>query len=164
MTPERWRAVDRVLEAALDLDGHARAEFLQRACADDDALRGEVEPLLRAHEQAADFLTAPPVAEMAELFDRDRYEDLSGQMIGAYLLARELGRGGMGVVYLATRADDAYQKQVAVKLVWPSPQNDELLRRFRRERQILANLYHPHIARLLDGGRTEQGWPYLVME
>ena len=88
----------------------------------------------------------------------------AGRRIGPYQTLREIGRGGMGVVWLATRADDAYQKQVAIKLVWPGPESGEVLRRFRQERQILANLEHPNIARMLDGGTTEEGWPYVVME
>ncbi len=86
------------------------------------------------------------------------------QHIGPYRIEREIGRGGMGVVYLASRSDDAYYKQVAIKLLHANLQNDEVVRRFRGERQILASLEHPNIARLLDGGTTESGEPYIVME
>src|SRR5262249_54423313 len=84
--------------------------------------------------------------------------------VGPYRLIRELGRGGMGTVYLAERADEQYQTKVAIKLVRPGMDTDFILQRFRRERQILAHLQHPHIARLLDGGATDDGLPYIVME
>lgn len=81
-----------------------------------------------------------------------------GRRIGAYRIRREIEHGGMGTVYLAVRDDDAYQKEVAIKLVWPGWNRDEMMRRFLRERRILARLEHPHIARLLDGGTTEGCW------
>ena len=164
MTPEQWQKIDHLLEMTLDLPAGERAIFLEQACAGDAGLRAEIETLLRAHDQATGFIERPPATEMAEVFDMGGREDLSGQRIGPYQLISELGRGGMGVVYLAARADDEFRKQVAIKLVGYGPQNAPVMRRFRRERQILASLDHPNIARLLDGGRTEQGWPYLVME
>src|SRR5262249_6064878 len=91
-------------------------------------------------------------------------DDQTGRRAGQYRLMREIGRGGMGVVYLAARADEAYDQEGAVKLVWPGPDAIGVGQRFRQERRILARLNHPHIARLLDGGATEDGQPYLVME
>jgi eukaryotic-like serine/threonine-protein kinase len=164
MTPTRWQQVDRLLEGALELSPAERETFLARSCDGDDALRQEVLSLLAGSEQAEDFFAEPPVDEVAEVFRSEESAFAPGKLIGPYRILRELGRGGMGLVLLAVRADDAYQKQVAIKLVSPSPLQPEVLRRFRRERQILANLEHPNIARLLDGGTTEQGWPYVVME
>ena len=94
----------------------------------------------------------------------DSVERLPGRRIGPYRILREIGHGGMGTVYLAERADGQYRKRVAIKLVNPHLGTAEILRRFRNERQVLAALDHPNIARLLDGGTTEDGRPYLVME
>ncbi|MEP7338924.1 MAG: serine/threonine-protein kinase, partial [Acidobacteriota bacterium] len=164
MTPARWQQIDRLLDEALDLPAEDRAAFLTQACHDDEDLRQQVEQILAGQEGADAIFENSPGSAMAEVFRGQTITALGGQKIGPYQILNEIGRGGMGVVYRAVRADDEYRQEVAIKLVWPGPQNTELLRRFRRERQILANLDHPHIARLLDGGRTEQGWPYLVME
>ncbi|HQR36640.1 MAG TPA: protein kinase [Blastocatellia bacterium] len=164
MTPARWQQIDQLLDTVLDLPAAERAAFLAENCNGDETLRREVAQMLAADNESVEFFEAGPVGTMAEVFQGQTITDLGGQKIGPYQLLNEVGRGGMGVVYRAVRADDEYRQQVAIKLVWPGPQNAELLRRFRRERQILANLDHPNIARLLDGGSTEQGWPYLVME
>jgi WD40 repeat protein/predicted Ser/Thr protein kinase len=159
---EQWQRIDRLLDQALELRPRERGAFLDRACADDLELRREAESLLAASDQAANFLDSPalPALDTSD----DQAASLTGQAFGPYCLSREIGRGGMGVVYLAARFDDEFQKQVAVKLVQSGPRNKDLLLRFRRERQILANLEHPNIARLLDGGTTAQGQPFLVME
>ena len=91
-------------------------------------------------------------------------QGMEGRQLHAYKLIREIGQGGMGTVYLAERVDGAYCKQVAIKLVSPGSNSGEILERFRRERQILASLDHPNIARLIDGGSTDEGLPYFVME
>ncbi len=157
----RWLRIEYLFYAALELqDG--RAAFLDEACGDDDELRREVESLLHSSGQTMGFLQKP-VLEAAKQIAAQ--ETLPGKRIGAYQLLRVLGEGGMGKVYLAARADDLYQKQVAIKTVSLGlGQNQVLLLRFGSERQILANLDHPNIARLLDGGVTEDGLPYLVME
>lgn len=162
MTPERWRKIDRIFDDALGLEARERARFLDNACAADIELRSEVESLIAASERSGKFIESPFLFA-AEACDGDAVS-MSGQLVGQYRLLREIGQGGMGVVYLAVRADDEFKKQVAIKLVQPGPHNRKLLRRFRRERQILATLDHPNIARLLDGGTTGQGVPYLVME
>lgn len=164
ITPERWRQVDQLLDEALELDPAEIPSFLNRVCDGDDALRRELESLLNAHQQADDFIEAPPQAAIETLLPVAHPSDATGQMIGPYRILSEIGRGGMGVVYKAVRADVEYRKEVAIKLVWTSPHNTQLIKRFRRERQILANLDHPNIARLLDGGTSEQGLPYVVME
>jgi eukaryotic-like serine/threonine-protein kinase len=164
MTPARWQQVDRLLEAALELPAAERTAFLAQVCDGDEELRQEVWSLLAGGEQAEDFFEASPVDAVAEMLRQAEAVYAPGSKIGPYRILRELGRGGMGLVLLAVRADDAFQKQVAIKLVSPGPLQSEMLRRFRRERQILADLEHPNIARLLDGGTTEQGWPYVVME
>ncbi len=157
----RWLRIEYLLYAALEL-GDGRAAFLDEACAGDVELRKEVESLLYSSGQTMGFLHQP-VLQAAQQIATE--EELSGKRIGAYQLLRLLGEGGMGKVYLAARADDLYKKEVAIKTVQGGlGQSRALLLRFRSERQILANLDHPNIARLLDGGITDDGLPYLVME
>ena len=125
--------------------------------------RADVERLLAAHDRAGDFIQAPAVALAAALGPAEEVVP-TGRRIGVYRIVREIGRGGMGTVYLAERADDAFTQQVAIKLIKRGMDTDQVLARFRAERQILASLDHPNIARLLDGGTTDDGLPYFVME
>jgi WD40 repeat protein/serine/threonine protein kinase len=162
MTPERWQRINEVLDAVLEREEVERAGVLAHECADDRTLRREVESLLSSLKQAGGFMEEPPVESVAEMFDGGRF--VVGQSIGPYKVLSEIGRGGMGMVYLAERADKTYSKLVAIKLVRPGPYYPEVMQRFRLERQILADLDHPNIARLLDGGTTEGGLPYVVME
>jgi eukaryotic-like serine/threonine-protein kinase len=153
--PSREREL---FDQAVALPRDERETFLDAACSD-PALRARVAELLRAHERlGTSFLNTPALELNTASVGR------VGRRLGAYAIAREIGRGGMGAVYLASRADDEFQKAVAIKIVAAPLGDATLLRRFRRERQILAALEHPHIARLLDGGTTEEGLPYLVME
>jgi eukaryotic-like serine/threonine-protein kinase len=163
MTPERWQQVKHALDEAIALDVESRPPYLDRIGAADPELRSEVETLLNHHQQAAsEFLKEPPIdGELhAQIASRSRV----GSRVGVYELLEEIGQGGMGSVYRAARADGQYEKQVAVKLVRTGHDTASVLERFRHERQILASLDHPNIARLLDGGTTEDGIPYLVME
>jgi eukaryotic-like serine/threonine-protein kinase len=168
MTPERWKKVEEIFNAAVEKSAQERPLFLDETCGEDSQLRGEVERLLALDQEAGDFIEAPiAVSQITHLVDFPFTEQtftLIGQQIGAYLLEREIGRGGMGAVYLATRADNEFSKRVAIKLVKRGMDTDFIIRRFRNERQILANLDHPNIARLLDGGTTQDGLPYFVME
>lgn len=174
MRPERWQLVEQLLEAALEQPPAARPSFLVQASNGDDELRREVESLLQADEQASHFLDDPILADIStaplnlhndeDIATADDLPSLIGKRIGAYKIERELGRGGMGAVYLAVRADSMFQKRVAIKIVKRGMDTDFILRRFRRERQILATLNHPNVASLLDGGSTSDGLPYFVME
>lgn len=157
----RWLRIEYIFYAALELED-GRESFLDEACGGDTDLRNEVESLLRSAGQTMGFLREPVLQAAHQV---TAAEELSGKRIGAYQLLRLLGEGGMGKVYLAARADDLYRKEVAIKTVQGGlGQNRTMLLRFRSERQILANLDHPNIARLLDGGITDEGLPYLVME
>ena len=147
-----------LFDRAIDLAPPERDALLERECPDLDR-RARVRALLAAHDRAGDSFLAQSAGELATAAI-----GRSGRRLGAYQIIREIGRGGMGAVYLATRADDTFHKQVAIKIVAAPLGDEDLLRRFRRERQILAELEHPLIARLLDGGATEEGLPYLVME
>ena len=164
MNPHRWQQAKQVLNEALDQAPAEQTAFISRACADDLDLRHEVESLLRAHHRADGFIETPVVDDVFRLVDSDQQEIPGGRRIGQYQVIRKLGDGGMGAVYLAARADDQFQKQVAIKVVRFGLDNQFVINRFLSERQILANLEHPNIARLIDGGTTEAGLPYLVME
>ena len=162
-----WRQVFDVLDQALDLPAEGRELFVRRTCRGNPALGAEVARLL-AHADRASVLDTP-AAEFAAPFLHDlppeADESASGARIGVYCIVRELGHGGMGTVYLAERADEQYHKTVALKVLrgW-SAENDRSVRRFLEERQILAALEHPDIARLLDGGVTADGVPWFAME
>jgi serine/threonine-protein kinase len=168
-----WSRINNLLDAALDRAPDERASFLQDAC-DDPDLRSEVEALLDEMDAAeSSGFMATPVGAHAEELAREALDladeafalDMQGQEIGPYRIERELGRGGMGAVYLAERADGEFDQQVALKLMRSDRvDRSDLIARLRRERQILASLQHEHIARLLDGGVDEDGRPYLAME
>ncbi len=165
MTAERWDLVKSLFELALTVGPDERAEFLEKHCGADDELRHEVTSLLESHDDDAGFLEQPVMSVKAMVdVPPTPSPEMIGLRIGAYELVREIGRGGMGAVYLAVRADNEFKKRVAIKLIRGGMESDFLVRRFRRERQILARLEHPNIARLIDGGTTGDGLPYFVME
>ena len=157
----RERRALELLDAALDLDPAAVAAFLDAECDGDVDLRARVDALLRADAREATPLdrTADSLLDLLE----ERAGE-TGDRIGPWRIVRELGRGGMGVVFLAERDDEEFSRLAALKLIRPGPDSDVLAERFVRERQILADLRHPAIAQLYDGGRTGAGLPYLVME
>jgi eukaryotic-like serine/threonine-protein kinase len=159
VTPERWGQVKALLDGALEKGSAERLAFVAAACGEDPELQAEVESLLAFEEGSEAFIEEP-------LFGRSNGgpEGLAeGQRVGPYRVVREIGRGGMGTVYLAVRADEEFEQRVALKLVGMGSAA-QIVRRFRAERQILAHLDHPNIARLLDGGTAEDGRPYFVMD
>ena len=155
----RFERIEALFHEALPLAGAARAALFETACADDPTLRSEVERLLDAHDRAGGFIQVP-----AATLGGAAEGSVAGTRVGAFRVVRELGRGGMGAVYLAERADGGFAQTVAIKLIKRGMDTDHVLARFRAERQILASLDHPNIARLVDGGSTDEGLPYLVME
>jgi serine/threonine-protein kinase len=168
--PQRFREIDALFDALLDLPEPERSEALDRTCASDAALRAEVEALF-ASLSAAESVVGENVAEFAApLFTAltqepgDSARLAPGETMGAWRLVREIGRGGMGTVYLAERADGTFERQAAIKVVRRGMDTAEVLRRFHEERRILASLEHANIARLLDAGETADGRPFLVME
>uniref|UniRef100_Q01NG0 Serine/threonine protein kinase n=1 Tax=Solibacter usitatus (strain Ellin6076) TaxID=234267 RepID=Q01NG0_SOLUE len=186
MTQGRWRQITEILRAAWELEGRERAAYLDRALTDDGELRAQVEALLASDGSASDFLAVPAVAMAGEVWvpaadaeEEQRVQaaivravgqladeegcELIGTRIGRYSIAGLIGRGGMGTVYRAEREDD-FHTQVALKVLKRGTDTEKALSRFRSERQILAGLQHPNIARLLDGGATGAGLPYFVME
>jgi len=160
MTPERWREIKDLFDRALEHTADERAALVDEAGRRDADLAREVQRLLDAHALAGDFLEKPAV----EQFVLPPLTAGPPARIGSYEIEQELGHGGMGTVYLAARAEDGFRKTFALKLVRRGMDSDFILERFRSERQILAGLDHPGIARLLDGGSTGDGLPYFVME
>src|SRR5580658_9689962 len=158
---ERWQEAESLFDAAVDLPPEGRAHFLGEACAGDAELLREVEDLLAADRKNGEGILSAIEREAQSLFGQ---EGVVGSRIGAYRLVGEIGRGGMSTVYLAVRDDDQFQKQVAIKLIRSGMDTEDVLNRFRHERQILANLEHPYIARLLDGGTAPDGRPFFVMD
>src|SRR6266542_1003315 len=162
MNPERWQLIEELFRTVADRPPAEREDYLPRACGDDGELRREVLELL-AHDIADSFLDNP-IKKTARAVAAAPPDEPAGQRIGPYRLTRLIGHGGMGAVYEAVRADDEFQQRVAIKLIKRGMESDFARERFLRERQILASLDHPHIARLLDGGTTAEGQPYFVME
>ena len=176
MTAERWRQLMDVMQAAWGMDVADRPAFLDQIGAQDPKVGSNLEALLASDQNIGEFLSQPLAGAVAGL--RDYGGSLSGEAdaptrgaefiagwrIGPYKVLREIGRGGMGTVHLAERADGLYQKRVAIKLIKADFGGADMQRRFRNERQVVATLDHPNIARLLHGGVTEEGLPYLVME
>ncbi len=165
MIPERWNEIKEKLHIALEL-GHAeRSSYLAEIGTGDPDLQQELESLIASHEQAGTEFMSPLAPESVVLPEIPiQRQSLIGRRLGQYQILELIGSGGMGEVYRATRIDEQYHKQVAIKLVRAGQDTDFIVSRFRNERQILASLDHPNIARLLDGGTTEEGVPYFVME
>ncbi|MEW6126005.1 MAG: protein kinase [Acidobacteriota bacterium] len=168
MTPEHWQKIEELFNQAVEMPPDSRDVFLREACGDNSELRAQVEKLIQADEDAGDFIesTVPlsHITKFADALNDYPVDGMIGRKVGAYEVEREIGRGGMGAVYLASRADKVFFKRVAIKLIKRGMDTDFIIRRFRNERQILANLDHPNIARLLDGGTTDDDLPYFVME
>jgi|HubBroStandDraft_6_1064221.scaffolds.fasta_scaffold00896_9 serine/threonine protein kinase/tetratricopeptide (TPR) repeat protein len=162
MIPERWQQVKDVLLAALDLPALRREAYLDNACGD-QTLRQEVESLLLEQKNGTEEFLRSPVDFSLEDVQR-RFRLPPGKHIGAYEILEEIAVGGMGAVYRAVRADGQYKQQVALKIVRSELGSEFTTGRFRNERQILASLNHPNIAKILDGGATAEGVLYLVME
>ncbi len=169
MHAPKWSRIEAILDHALTLSGPKRTAYIDKACAHDPTLKDEVYRLLEdmAKAEASSFLKQPAGYELQNLarqaFASDADEWI-GQTLGGYRVLEHIGSGGMGSVYLAKRVDESFHQQVAIKLIKRGMNTDRVIRRFVRERQILAQLRHPHIARLIDGGVTEDGLPYFVMD
>lgn len=176
MNEARWQRITDIVNDALNLPEPEQLAYAQAQCSDDALLFKEVSQWLQSAADSVEFLALPvavdaltlaPLAEdMAERIDAALGDNRRwiNRRLGAYRITEEIARGGMGNVFKAVRDDDSYQKLVAIKLIRSDVANDIVAQRFRAERQILANLDHPNIAHLIDGGRSDDGTPYLVME
>jgi tetratricopeptide (TPR) repeat protein len=158
---KRWEQIESIFLAAVDLPRAEQRAFLEDACRGDDALRREVESLLESDRKSGEKITRAVENEAESLFG---LRPIIGTRLGAWRVLSELGRGGMGAVYLATRDDDRFHKNVAIKLLKRGMDTSDVLRRFQHERQILAGLDHVNIARLIDAGTAPDGRPFFVME
>jgi eukaryotic-like serine/threonine-protein kinase len=154
----RYARAKEIFFAALNLDTAEQAEVVRLKCGDDTELRDEVESLLAARDEAPSFLELPALKKVSQ------HENLQNQIIDGYRLIKELGKGGMGVVYLAKKDDGEFRRHIALKIVQNNFHSETFFKRLKLERQILAHLEHPNIVRLIDGGATEDGLPYFVME
>src|SRR6266700_1488737 len=163
----RAQQVKNLFLASLQRPPEERSRFIQTACANDALLESEVKSLLRSYKENENRLESSVLdisaASLALKVLHESDQKFTGD-IGRYRIVRQIGRGGMGVVYEGARIDGEYEQRVAIKLIGSGPDSEFVSRRFRKERQILANLDHPNIARLLDGGTTADGLPYFVME
>ena len=169
MTPERWQQIEEVFHAALEVDLEKRPSFLNEKTDGDTELRAEVEKLISQFGDASSFIEQPVYDSgksgfLSALLDETNDDPMVDKLLGSYRIEREIGRGGMGAVYEAVRADGEFRRRVAIKIVKRGVDTDFVLRRFRNERQILAALDHPFITRLIDGGTTDDGRPYFVMD
>jgi eukaryotic-like serine/threonine-protein kinase len=162
VTPDNWQQVKNILQAALPLESAERAAFLAEACGSDSELRGEVDSLLHYEDEEKDFIEVSALEITARALSDEEPQSLVGQPVGPYKILREVGRGGMGTVYLAEQEE--YRREIALKLIKRGMDTEEIIRRFRQERQILAGLNHTNIARLYGGGTADDGRPYFVME
>jgi serine/threonine protein kinase len=163
MQPERWGQIEEIFQSAIDCSPQNRTALLDSTCGNDTELRREVESLLALHEEGG-CTGSPAFEDGFKVLEQLNERVDEGRRIGTYRVLREIGRGGMGTVYLAARADAAFEKLVAIKIIRRGLDTEDIIQRFRSERQILAMLDHANIARLLDGGTTEDGLPYFVME
>ncbi len=159
----RWKLIEDIFHSALEFPLSDRAAYLARACGDDAELRSEVASLLENDRDDTATIHRAVDGDLKRLAEAADHGEI-GERVGPYRLVRELDGGGMGTVYLAVRSDDHYFQIVALKMVRKGMESLALLQRFRAERQILATLTHPNIGAILDGGNTEDGRPYLVME
>ena len=153
MTADTWSKVKELLEACMDLEPAQQSQFLDQACAGNTDLRAEVESLLAAEGQAGNFMEHPALRE-----------SFTGTRLGHWKIVSDIGEGGMSRVCLAERDDGQFEQRAAVKILKRGMDTDLILRHFQMERQILAGMRHPNVARLLDGGVTPGGRPYFVME
>jgi eukaryotic-like serine/threonine-protein kinase len=161
MPSHPWEQIENIFQEAADLPAQQQAAFLDRACLDNPELRREVQSLLDSDRKSGEKITRAVEDEAQSLFG---LPPIIGSRLGSYRVVREIGRGGMGAVYLAVRDDDQYQKNVAIKLVKRGMDTAEVLGRFQHERRILAGLDHAYIARLIDGGTAPDGRPFFVMD
>jgi serine/threonine protein kinase/tetratricopeptide (TPR) repeat protein len=178
MPDNRWQQIEEIFQSALDLAPAERLRFVAESSGGDAELKEEVEKLLANYESAESFIESPvwtnnPFNSSARRDIKDSLDkkisengdsSFIGRRIGVFQIKEEIGRGGMGAVFLAERADGEFSQKVAIKLIKRGMDTDFIVRRFRHERQILATLDHPNVARLLDGGTTDEGTPYFVME
>lgn len=163
MTSDTWTRIDAAFQTAVELAGDERDDYIAKLTDEDPAVAAGVIKLLASDRQDEDFLVAP-VASTIEAITKDTTDPFIGRRMGVWTIERRIAEGGMGAVFLASRSDDNYQQQAAIKIMGAQLVAGDAIARFKAERQILANLNHPYIGKLIDGGTTDEGLPYLIME
>ncbi len=163
MSPDKWKKVKEIFAVAVELSGADREKYLAENLSGEDEIRLKVEEMLRMDDEEDESLENP-VIDLANFWNEEEVETFVGKEIGAYKIQKEIGRGGMGVVFEAIHQTEDVSQKVALKILKRGLESEAMLRRFRNERKILASLEHPNIARLLDGGTTKDGLPFYVME
>lgn len=164
MNPTRWAKISEIIEIALEKQEPERSAYLTEICGEDTALRDEIYSLLSFEDTETDFFDKNQISPLMFADSDNLTNNFIGQTIGKYKLTELLGEGGMGAVFLAERTDGEFEQQVAIKLLKQGFVSKVALSRFVSERQILARLHHRYIAQLIDGGTTDEGMPYLIME
>lgn len=161
MDPSNWKQTKEALATAMELEGDSKRDFLSTLS---DEICSDVQRLLAADEHADSFINEPILVERGVVTEEPKKDAAEGEVIDGYRLIRKIGSGGMGAVYLSDQTGEGFSQKVALKLIKRGMDTGAVLKRFLMERQILANLEHPNIARMLDGGSTTEGLPYFVME
>ncbi len=159
-----WQKIEEAIAVSDEMPEAEFSVWLEKFCIGDESLKQEIKSLLAFETQADKFLEKPIGSVAANILPEEKEADFAGKQFGKYKIIKEIGRGGMGAVFLAERSDGEFSQQVAIKIVRQTLIDKEIARRFKKERQILANLNHPNIAKLVDGGVSEMGEPFLVME
>lgn len=161
---DHWEKIKSLFQEAVELSPERIEAFLNENCGDDAALREELESLIEAYKRSGDFLEIPPLQSGGINNDKAPSDPFIGIRVGKYSIEQKIGEGGMAIVYSASRVDEQFTRRVAIKLIKRGMDTDEIIRRFKFEQQTLAGLNHPNIAKIFDGGTTESGLPYFVME
>jgi hypothetical protein len=165
MNPEQWREIRDKLQNVLEREPELRSARLEEIVRAHPDLRSEVESLVSSYDRmSADFLSPLARSSVTDAESEPLPESFIGRRLGPYQIVEHIGMGGMGEVFRASRVDNLYRKQVAIKLVRAGHDSEFVVNRFKHERQILATLDHTNIAHLLDGGATQEGLPYFVMD
>ncbi len=159
-----WDNIKTIFREVIELSPDERKAFLDEKCKDDPELRKEIESLIESDLKGEDFLETPPIKSIELMKDDNSPETFIGMEIGKYRVEEKIGDGGMAVVYSATRIDNQFEQHVAIKFIKRGMDTDEIIKRFKIEQQALAGLDHPYIAKIIDGGTTDNGLPYFIME
>ncbi len=159
-----WDKIKSLFKEVVELSPDKREAFINENCKDDPGLKRELESLIEAHHKSDGFLETPPVQFAKINADKNSPDLFTGMRIGKYVVEKKIGEGGMAVVYSANRADEQFKRRVAIKFIKRGMDTEEIIKRFKIEEQTLAGLNHPYIAKIIDGGTTEKGLPYFVME
>ena len=163
MNIQNWKKIKSIFESAIELPNNQRNDFIEKECSGDNSIKKEVEGLLFAYENSGNFLEESEI-DLAFLRNDEDDDSFIGMQFGAYKIERKIGTGGMAHVYLARRADNEFNQTAALKIIKRGMDTEEIIKRFKHERQTLANLDHQNIAKLIDGGTTERGLPFFLME